>query len=253
MRRADWEQKLCARIGAPAIEAWDELDSTNIRAKDWARQGAPHGALVIAGAQTAGRGRLGRAFVSPPGAGLYMTVIVWPKDFAAFESLTIAAAVAGCEAIEALTHATPGIKWVNDLMLNGKKICGILSEAVVSPGGARGAVVGIGVNLQESLLPEPLREIAGALDEPVDRDELAARIWENLMRHTDAGGDALIEAYRSRSILIGQDVRYCERGEWREARVEGVGGAGELLVRTADGEARALRAGEVTMHRGDAC
>ena len=148
-----WAARLRALTGAQEIEAYRAIDSTNARAKAWARAGAAQGALVIAAGQTAGRGRLGRTFASPADAGLYMTVILWP-DGAALERLTIAAAVATCEAIEACTPYRPGIKWVNDLLLGEKKICGILAEAVTSPSGARGAVVGIGVNLAEGALPE---------------------------------------------------------------------------------------------------
>lgn len=96
-------------------------------------------------------------------------------------TVDIAAAVATCEAIEACTPYRPGIKWVNDLLLGEKKICGILAEAVTSPSGARGAVVGIGVNLAEGALPEELRGIAGALG-GVERDALAGRIYQNLLR-----------------------------------------------------------------------
>ena len=101
-----WAARLRALTGAQEIEAYRAIDSTNARAKAWARAGAAQGALVIAAGQTAGRGRLGRTFASPADAGLYMTVILWP-DGAALERLTIAAAVATCEAIEACTPYRP--------------------------------------------------------------------------------------------------------------------------------------------------
>ena len=246
-----WAARLCVLTGAQEIEAYRVIDSTNARAKAWARAGAAHGALVIAAEQTAGRGRLGRVFASPRGAGLYMTAILWPESAAALERLTIAAAVAVCDAIEMLTPYRPGIKWVNDLLLGGKKICGILAEAVSSPDGRRGAVVGIGVNLVEDALPEELRAIAGAIG-GVERDALCARIYRNLLRRLADSGDALIEAYRARSIIIGREIAYCEKGVWRQALAEGIGAAGELLVRGPDGALRALRAGEVTLHREEA-
>lgn len=242
-----WAARLRALTGAQEIEAYRAIDSTNARAKAWARAGAAQGALVIAAGQTAGRGRLGRTFASPADAGLYMTVILWP-DGAALERLTIAAAVATCEAIEACTPYRPGIKWVNDLLLGEKKICGILAEAVTSPSGARGAVVGIGVNLAEGALPEELRGIAGALG-GVERDALTGRIYQNLLRDALNPSEALLEEYRARSILLGREIDYCEKGVWRHARAEDIGAAGELLVRDEKGALHALRAGEVTMHR----
>lgn len=139
-----------------------------------------------------------------------MTVILWP-DGAALERLTIAAAVATCEAIEACTPYRPGIKWVNDLLLGEKKICGILAEAVTSPSGARGAVVGIGVNLAEGALPEELRGIAGALGRQWSATRWRAAFIRICCATLCNPSEALLEEYRARSILLGREIDYCEK------------------------------------------
>jgi len=244
-----WERALAEHMPGGEIRAYDITDSTNAQAKQWARQGAPHGAMVIADRQTAGRGRLGREFVSPEKAGVYMTVVLWPGA-QAMPLLTCAAAVAVCQAIEALSPVRPGIKWVNDLFVNERKVCGILAEAVSAPSGDAGAVVGIGVNLCAAALPDGLRGIAGDIGADIARDELAVRIWENLLRWVENASDGqLMQEYRARSFLPGREVQYQQNGEWHAARAVGIGDAGELLVQDAQGHTHVLRAGEVTMHR----
>ena len=140
------------------------LDSTNRLLKEWAVQGAAHGTVLIAGRQTGGRGRLGRSFVSPEG-GLYLSVLFRPAcSLEQAASLSALAALAVCRAVRAVAAAEPGIKWPNDVVLNGKKLCGILAESVLGSDGAR-LVVGIGVNgnLRLEDFPEELRQTAGSL------------------------------------------------------------------------------------------
>ena len=132
---------------APALpfrlEYHDTIDSTNNCARELAEAGAPEWTVVLAGNQSAGRGRMGRAFYSPEASGIYMSVVVRPdSDVREANMLTLAAAAAVAEGVEAVCGQNVGIKWVNDLLLGEKKICGILAEAVTSPSGARGAVVG---------------------------------------------------------------------------------------------------------------
>ena len=125
------------------VRVFREVDSTNLRLKEAARAGmASAPCLLIADSQTAGRGRLGRTFVSPPGAGLYMSLLCAPPAGTGSGGVTILAAVAVCRAIEELTGLSPKIKWVNDLFLGGKKVCGILAEGLEA-----GVILGIGVNL----------------------------------------------------------------------------------------------------------
>ena len=226
------------------VQALAETDSTNTRLKEWARAGRiapPY--LLTADCQTAGRGRLGRRFVSPAGTGLYMSLLAAPPQGAGSGQITILAAVAVCQAIEELTGLKPKIKWVNDLFLRGKKVCGILAEGV-----DRGVIVGIGVNLKTppgGFPPEA--GAAGALDAEVDRFLLAGRIGHYFLQGMARLDDpAILDAYRARMPLTGRDVRYTQNGQEKTARVLGVAEDGGLIVRDEEGE-RVLRTGEVTL------
>jgi len=219
-------------------------DSTNLRLKEGAREGRfapPY--LLIADAQTRGRGRLGRSFLSPPGTGLYMSLLLRPAPPWNPGQITILAAVAACRAIEEETGLHPAIKWVNDLFLRGKKICGILAEAMGDQ-----VIVGIGINLQTPPggFPDDLA-IAGALDCGADRLRLAGRIAAHLLRGMERLNDpAIVDAYRRRMPLIGRDITYTRDGQQKNARVTGVSEDGGLIIRDATGE-KILRTGEVTL------
>jgi BirA family biotin operon repressor/biotin-[acetyl-CoA-carboxylase] ligase len=173
----------------PEIYNYQSIDSTNNRAKELAAQGAPHGTAVIAGTQTGGRGRYGRSFASPPG-GLYMSVVLKIAG-ADTELMTAAAAVAVCRAVERVTGLQPRIKWVNDVLIDGKKVCGILCETV---SGAEWAVAGIGVNT--GAVPEEVQSIAAGLGlDGKIREALAGEILKNLL-----SGEEFIDEYKRRLI-----------------------------------------------------
>ena len=230
-----------ARVPALALT---ETDSTNTRLKEWAREGkiaAPF--LLTADGQTAGRGRLGRRFVSPPGTGLYMSMLVSVPAKTDSGKITILAAVAVCRAIEELTGLQPKIKWVNDLFLRGKKVCGILAERVEN-----GVIVGIGVNLKTPTggFP-PEAAIAGALDADIDRFALAGTV----ARHFLDGLEKLdtseaIEYYRAHMPLVGHEIRCVQNGQEKNALVMGVADDGGLMIRDEDGD-HVLRTGEVSL------
>lgn len=226
------------------LQLMQETDSTNLRLKEWARQGAiraPY--LLIAESQTQGRGRLGRAFISPPGTGLYMSLLCRPEGKWQPGKITILAAVSVCLAIEELTGLQPKIKWVNDLFLRGKKICGILAEAVGDQ-----VIVGVGVNLLSPPGGFPKEAgIAGALDAKVDRLLLAGKIagifLDGMEKLDDPG---ILQAYRDRMPLSGKEIQYSENGIQKYAHVLGVDESGGLLIRDGEGE-KMLRTGEVTL------
>lgn len=221
-----------------------ETDSTNTRLKEWARAGkiaAPF--LLTADSQTAGRGRLGRRFVSPPGTGLYMSMLVSVPPNTDSGKITVLAAVAVCKAIAELTGLQPKIKWVNDLFLRGKKVCGILAERIEN-----GVVVGIGVNLKTPPGGFPAEAaIAGALDTDIDRFALAgtiARYFLDGMEKLDT--NEAIEYYRAHMPLIGQEIRCIHNGQEKNARVTGVADDGGLMIQDDTG-AYTLRTGEVSL------
>lgn len=230
-----------------SVQALDETDSTNLRLKEAARAGrvAPP-FLLTADSQTAGRGRLGRTFVSPPGTGLYMSLLVAPPPQAESGHITLLAAVAVCRAIEETAGLSPKIKWVNDLFLNGGKICGILAERI-----DEGVVVGVGVNLRTppgGFPPEA--GPAGALDAPVDRGELAGLIARYLLDGMENPGDpAILDAYRARMPLVGKTVLYTQSGQQKAARVTGVAPDGGLMIEDENGPS-VLRSGEVSLGSG---
>lgn len=229
------------------MKALAQVDSTNLRLKDWARAGkirAPY--LLAADSQTAGRGRLGRAFVSPSGTGLYMSVLLRPPENADAGSVTILCAVAVCRAVEETAGLSLGIKWVNDLFLRGRKVCGILAEKI-----SEGVVVGIGVNVRTPPggFPEAAG-IAGALDSPVDRFFLAGAVARHLLDGIGRlGSPNILDAYRSRMFLTGREITYLENGVKKSARVTGVADDGGLMVEGPEGK-KTLRTGEVSIGSG---
>ena len=241
-------KRLMEAGGAPAltagVRAEERVDSTNLRLKEAARAGQirpPY--LLAAEEQTAGRGRLGRRFVSPPGTGLYMSLLLDAPTDADPGKITVAAAVAVCRAIEEMTPLTPRIKWVNDIFVRGRKVCGILAERTEA-----GVVVGIGVNV---LTPPggfpPEAGIAGALDTEMDRNELAGRIGAHvLLAMGNLADPALLTYYRSRMPLIGREITFTQQGQIKKARVTGVGEDGALLILGENGP-EALRSGEISL------
>ncbi|RRD63336.1 biotin--[acetyl-CoA-carboxylase] ligase [Fretibacterium sp. OH1220_COT-178] len=253
------EEGIRARLskGAPIrrIICLASVGSTNTYAKELALSGAEHGTLIVADSQTAGRGRRGRSFFSPAGTGLYMSLILRPHvEMERFVLVTVAAAVAVCRTIESLTEASPRIKWVNDVFLEGqdgaeRKICGILTEAVsdVESGSVETVVVGIGLNVKTKAFAPELRDVAGSLSsETVRRDCLAAGIAERLMKYQERlDAPELMRLYRDRSLLLGREIRYLRDGVEHHGHALDIDVGGGLIVRDRSGETAVLRSGEV--------
>lgn len=233
------------------------IGSTNAYLKARATRSPATNALC-AGYQSAGRGRLGRAFFSPPACGMYASFLLYP-DFPALmiPQITVAAAVAICEATEAVLGISPGIKWVNDLYWKQKKVCGILSESVPLPNGKTAVVLGFGCNLAPPPdgYPEELRAIAGALLEelppPRVQAALLAKIGERFFAYyTSLPRYTHIAPYRARCFLTGQRVSYLCGQTRREATVCGIDEHAALLLRHDDGTVRAYACGEISLHGG---
>lgn len=237
-----------------------EVTSTNTVLKVQAEQGAPEGTVLIAESQTAGKGRLGRRFHSPIGTGIYLSLLLRPSCTAERSLfITTAAAVAVCQAIEDITGLNPQIKWVNDVYLNGKKICGILTEAAIDfeNGGLNWAVLGIGINITEPEggFPEEIRSIAGALFDgpcPVEmRSRLAAAVVSRFFAlYGELESGSFIEEYKRRSFLTGRTVTFSLGNAEYRGVVTGISDEAHLLVRLENGEERAFSAGEVQLHKG---
>jgi BirA family biotin operon repressor/biotin-[acetyl-CoA-carboxylase] ligase len=224
------------------------LDSTNERAKELAREGAPHGTVVTADEQTAGRGRQGRAWVAPPGSALLMSMVV--RDLDERQALLpLTTAVAVCEAVEAIGGGPCLIKWPNDIWVKGRKLAGILIEARRHEGVA---VIGLGLNVSTAKedFPEELRDTATslALESPdgagVSRDAALSALVAALHSWLVEEPEAVLAAWRERDALRGKRVNWAGG----EGLAAGIDETGALLVDTSAGQV-ALDAGEVHLGR----
>ena len=229
----------------------NETDSTNTQCKLLAKNGAPHGTVVFAKHQTAGRGRLGRSFFSPDNAGLYCSVLI--REGINMEHIglvTPCAAVAAARAVEKLSGAKADIKWVNDIYICGKKVCGILTEASLPDF----LVIGIGINLRsvKNTFPDELLDIVTSIEDETGRIFTPSEMADALL--TELSGiventqnkDFLCE-YRERSCLIGNEVTVLTGNETYPALVTGIDDSAGLMIRLPSGEERILRTGEVSV------
>ena len=240
-----------------SIKVYKKIDSTNTRAKIFAENKIGTNAVFIANEQTAGRGRLGRTFVSSKGKGLYLSILLnekLPPDFAT--SLTTYMAVIASRAIYSLSGITPDIKWVNDLYLGGKKCAGILTEGKASESGETldYAVVGIGINLLRQDFPDDVKFIATTLEDECARKvngcDLAALIVKEFFANLHLVGSLEIaEEYKSRSFLIGKQVTVIKPTLQYEATVKDVTDKCELILTLDDGKEEILSTGEVSVRQ----
>ena len=242
------------------LEVLDVVDSTNNRAKQLAAAGAPNGTLVVANQQTGGRGRRGRCFASPAGTGLYLSLIIrTPLSMECVATLTSAAAVAVCRALDRLCDKHLQIKWVNDIFKNGKKCCGILSEAEADfeTGGVSYAVVGIGLNIHEPKdgFPDEIKDIAGAIfddEEFVPRSVLAAEIANELFAFANALPEMpFMDEYRQRSCVVGKNINIIQNANVRRAKAVAITDNGHLQVTLEDGTPEELSFGEISIRVTD--
>lgn len=256
------KHEILAALGAhPWAETllwYPTIDSTNDEAKRLAARGAPHGTVLIADHQTKGRGRMGRTFQSPGGKGIYLSLILRPHCKPdQLMHLTCAVAVAMCDAVEAACGIRPGVKWINDLILENRKLGGILTELSLNADGTVNyAVVGIGINCSQTAgdFPEELRCIAisleTALNKPVSRHLLAAemiRALEITDRALLPKHYGILNTYRSDCITIGKEVLVHTPAENLQGLAVDVDSDGALVVRFADGSMRAVQSGEVSV------
>lgn len=238
---------------------FDCIDSTNTRARELAKAGAPSGTVLIADRQTEGRGRLGRSFHSPGGTGIYFSVILRPRCHASrLMHLTCAAAVAACEAVESACRFRPGIKWTNDLVCGKHKLGGILTELGLNPDGTVNyAIIGIGINCcqKKEDFPEEIREIAASLamvtGREIDRSRVAAALMEAFLSMEQTlltEKDATMEVYRRSCITLGKDISLVRAdGSVHRGRALSVDPDGALIVEFIDGHVESVSSGEVSV------
>jgi len=226
-----------------------DIDSTNREAAALARAGAPEGVVVVADHQRAGRGRLGRSWQAPPGSSLLLSVLLRPAlDAARVHLVTIAVALAAADACREVAGFSPELKWPNDLVVNDRKLAGILAEVSIEGNALRWVVVGLGLNVNwPAELPHDLAGIAIAANHvagrPVDRERLLVELL-NRLEARYGSLDAQVEDYRARCRTIGREVRVDLPDEQLTGRAVDVDDDGHLLVETAHGT-RVVAAGDV--------
>ncbi|HEY9784561.1 MAG TPA: biotin--[acetyl-CoA-carboxylase] ligase [Candidatus Obscuribacterales bacterium] len=261
MLEALLETERLGRARSHANEIWDCIGSTNTRAAELASEGAPEGVFVVARQQTAGRGRLGRTWVSPPDAGLYISVILRPTTPPyKLPVITLACGVAAAEAIASVSRVRVGLKWVNDLIVDGRKLGGILAEMPANTATSAlpaAIVVGIGINveLDPDQIPPDLKDTITWLSridcQPPDRNLLAARLLTRVEKVYDqmlAGEiSEILDRWRALSVTLGKNVRTESSGKTIEGTAIDIDDSGALIVETSTGIRQTLHAGEISI------
>jgi BirA family biotin operon repressor/biotin-[acetyl-CoA-carboxylase] ligase len=234
------------------------VGSTNDELKKLALGGAVEGTVLIAGRQTAGRGRLGRSFESAAGMGAYVSILLRPEEAEELSGLTCAAATAVRRVVIDATGLACGIKWTNDLVINGKKLCGILTEYVSGGSQSRDnyAIIGAGLNINQAItdFSEELREKATSLfiETGIKNDcrqlaeAMAVSIY-SAYKELGTKRAEYMDEYRRRCINIGKTVEFTLKGVKRRGAAEAVGDDGALLIRLENGELFTLRFGEASI------
>ena len=235
---------------------FETIDSTNKKAGELAKTGAMHGTLVTADAQHDGIGRRGRSWSSEKGAGIYMSMLLRPEiEVDKASMLTLVAALAVESAISQTLHCQPKIKWPNDIVLNGKKICGILTEMVLKGTEIDYVVIGIGINVNNKEFPEEIVQTASSLllelGNEIDREMLITEVWKQFAvyyEHFLETGDLMLlkEEYEKALINKEEKVKVLDPlGEY-VGLAKGITKTGELIVET-NGETRYVSGGEVSV------
>lgn len=242
-----------------SILHFDRVTSTNLMLQEMARQGAPEGTVIFADSQSSGMGRLGRSFHSPAGAGIYMSVLLRPGcNPQELMHLTCAVAVAVHKAIENVIGVQVGIKWVNDLIYNDRKLAGILTKLSVDPGTGLvdWAIVGIGINCSPAAFPPELDSIVTCLervvDGPVDRTKLAAELvrqLEQMCRTLFTAKAETMAHYRKSCAVIGEKVWLIRGDERTSAAVLDVDNDGGLVVQGDNAMVWTVNSGEITLRK----
>ena len=255
------KRRLTANAIGQTVVFLDEVDSTNTYAKNLGASGGENGTVVVAARQTAGKGRLARKFESPEGTGVYLSILLRPQlQVSDINCITLMSAVVVADTVEELCGVRPAIKWTNDVYLNGKKLCGILTECSIEgeSGAVEYAVVGIGTNLGQvsSDFPEGIRKIATSVFQEtgvqIERADYAAALLNNFERYFygqkfPENKALFLEQYRKDLLFLGQQVTVIGMTEQYDAVALDIDGEGRLLVQTANGQIKALNSGEISV------
>ncbi|MGE4213508.1 MAG: biotin--[acetyl-CoA-carboxylase] ligase [Anaerotignaceae bacterium] len=246
---------LKTKIIGTQVLYFDTVDSTNNKLRLLALEGVPEGTVVIADEQVGGKGRRGHVWSSPKGTGLWMSVLLKPNITPQEASrITLVAGLSVCQGINALLGINSGIKWPNDIMIDGKKVCGILTEMNAQIDNVEFVVVGMGVNVNTETFPDELREVAVSLRQvtgtKVKRSEVAAVIIrcleENYKKYTHEGFLAVKADYEKSCITLKREVKVIAKDGFNGKAIA-INNDGELIVEKADGERVTVLSGEVSV------
>ena len=245
---------LCSDV---KLAVFPVVESTNEMVRKEAALGTTEGYTVIANEQTSGKGRIGRSFFSPSDTGIYMSMLLRPQNYSSQQAvrITTMAAVAACEAIEAVSDERAQIKWVNDIYIGDKKVSGILTEASfgLESGLLDYAVLGIGINVYapKEGFPKELEKIAGTVFHTSHNDgknRLAAEFLNRFMAYYTARDQTdYVEKYRNRSMVIGKEIQVLFAGKSEKALALGIDENCRLLVRYEDGREESLSSGVISV------
>ncbi len=236
------------------IKIFKVTDSTNKQAKELiAKNAFENGTTLVADEQTDGKGRFGKSFFSPKGTGIYFsTIIKAPIKLQNISLVTIISALSVCKAIAKLTKSKPQIKWINDIYVNGKKVCGILTETISNfeTQIADAVIVGIGINLKTKFFPNELKDKAGFVTtENVCRNFFIAEILNNLFSLVkDISNKKVIEEYKRLSFVLNKKIKYLSKDTIITARAVDINERGNLVVKDSGGKISALESGEVSLY-----
>lgn len=250
------KEQLRTKVLGQTIYYKDEIDSTNNKAKELARKGAKEGTLVVADQQTSGKGRLGRVWESPAGTGIWMSIILRPNILPQYASqITLVAGLDMCEAIQEVTGLNAMIKWPNDVVVGGKKVCGILTEMSAEIEGINYIVVGIGVNVNMKHFPETLPYASSLVlqgGKEYSRKEIITNFLERFEKDYEQYKvkpdlEALQKRYERNCINLHKKVKLVRKSGEVVAEAIGINKEGELCVKYEDGTEETVLSGEVSV------
>lgn len=257
LSKSELKSRIHNRWAGKEIYFFEETGSTNIDAKRLGEEGAPHGTVVVADKQNAGRGRRGRTWESPAGKDIYFTILLrpeFPPDRVA--GLTLVMALSVVQAIEEECGVEAGIKWPNDVVVNGKKVCGILTELTIETDYIQHVVTGVGINVNLEAVPEEIKETATSLLLESGRKTARAELLRKVLKKFEGNYESYAESLDMQSMAADynahlenrdRQVRVLDpKGEW-EGIARGINDSGELLVENATGETVEVYAGEVSI------
>lgn len=257
LSRAEIESSMNTEWAGKKVLYFDETGSTNTEAKQAAEAGAPHGTLAVADYQNMGKGRRGRMWTSPRGVGVWMSLMIRPEIHpSAASMLTLVAALAVSEGIGKTCGLETQIKWPNDIVTDGKKICGILTEMSTELECINYVVTGMGINANMEELPEEIKDVATSIllqtGKRVKRSQLIGAVMESYEKYynvfMESGNmSGLLDVYNSHLANMQRSVRVLQPGSEYVGTALGINDAGELLVKTEDGAVHQVISGEVSV------